>query len=245
VATVTLPTPAADGRERYVSGLTEALRNFEPRTQLLVTGVDWDLYEHLLGVRDESCRWVRISYDRGRLELMSHSGPHERWKRMLGYLLLCAAEELFVPMVCCGNATVRRRDLGRGIEPDDWYYVGATATRMTQPTATRSLDFAHDPPPDLAVEIEVSRSFLDRLGICAALGIPEVWLFDGTQLEVVRLTPGGAYQPAASAFFPSLPRAEVVRFLDMAPAVDDITILRQFRAWVRQTLVPPAAGPTP
>jgi Uma2 family endonuclease len=215
-----------------------------PDQRVVFEQADWDTYEYLLGVREEyRRRAVRITYDRGRLELMTVSAPHERWKKLLTMFLEFAAVEGGQPMVCCGGATVRRESLRRGCEPDGWYYLGPTAVRMV---AVRELDFTRDPPPDLAVEIEVSRSLLDRLGIYAAFGIREVWRFDGERLDVMRLHPDGVYMPyPSSQFFPALPLPELARFLSLGGTVDDGTLVRQFRDWFRQTLTPPAAGPTP
>ena len=45
------------------------------------------------------------------------------------------------------------------------------------------LDLAIDPPPDLAVEVDITSSVLNRMEIYASLGIPEVWRCDGQVLE--------------------------------------------------------------
>jgi Uma2 family endonuclease len=74
-----------------------------------------------------------------------------------------------------------------------------------------SPDVADYPNPDLAIEVDVSPSKIDRPGIYAALRVAEVWRFDGKRRELVieRLTAGESYEPAdGSEFLPA--RAEDV-----------------------------------
>ena len=105
------------------------------------------------------------------------------------------------------------------------------------------LDLTIDPPPDLAIEIDISRSSLDRMGIYAALGVPEIWRFDGETLRVGRLSADGTYAPSpASVALPFLPMAEVVRFLRLAEGMDHSRWGREFRAWVRDELAPRYRG---
>src|SRR2546421_12578758 len=54
-----------------------------------------------------------------------------------------------------------------------------------------------DPPPDLAIEVDVSHSSLDRLGIYAALGVPEVWRLDDDRLSFYVLGGQQTYAPSA------------------------------------------------
>ena len=95
------------------------------------------------------------------------------------------------------------------------------------------------------VEIEVSRTVLDRLPIYAAFKVPEVWRYNGTRITVLLLQPDGSYRESpVSRALPALPFAELPRFLALA---DDISLSfaeigRRFRAWIRA--LPPAAPTT-
>jgi Uma2 family endonuclease len=63
-----------------------------------------------------------------------------------------------------------REDLACGFEPDACFYLDhADAIAPDRP-----LDLAVDPPPDLVVEVDITRSSLDKFPIYAALGVPEV-----------------------------------------------------------------------
>jgi Uma2 family endonuclease len=133
-----------------------------------------------------------------------------------------------------------RQDLDRGFEPDECYYV-QNASRVLP---IRPLDFSRDPPPDLAIQIEYTRSVLERLPMYATAGVPEVWRYDGEALSVLRLQPDRTYTSAdASPTFPGIPLSEVNRFLTLVGTRDSASIIREFRAWVKNTLVPPPANP--
>ena len=76
------------------------------------------------------------------------------------------------------------------------------------------IDLLVDHPPDLAIEIDITSSSLDRLEIYAKLRIPEIWRSDGQSLEILVLQPDGAYRASPTSLcLPQLPVAELVRFL--------------------------------
>ena len=100
-------------------------------------------------------------------------------------------------------------------------------------------DLTTDPPPDLAIEIDIASSSLDRMGIYAVLRVPEVWRFDGQSLQAWCLRPDGEYEERErSPTIPTLRLDGVVDFLAQAAHLDDVALTRKFRAWVRKHVVP-------
>jgi Uma2 family endonuclease len=176
-------------------------------------------------------RPIRLTYDRGSLEFMTTSHVHEVLKKRLGRLVETLAEEFGLAVAPGGNTTFRREDVERGLEPDDCFWIA----HERQMRARREWDPTRDPPPDLVLEIEISRSLLNRMGILAALGVPEVWRFDGERLRVNLLQPDGTYREAEhSPTFPTVPVDEIVRFAQPDETVDYLSMIRSFREWVRQ-----------
>src|SRR5262249_44576778 len=91
-----------------------------------------------------------------------------------------------------------------------------------------------DPPPDLAIEIEISRSTLNRMTIYAALHMPEVWRWDGHTLRVNLINSRGSYrQSDRSKAFSFLPLSEFEEFLNRTD-IGETQLLRSFRMWVRK-----------
>jgi Uma2 family endonuclease len=199
--------------------------------QLVLYGVSWKTYERLLRIFEE--RRLRITYDRGALEIMTLSPEHERFKHLLGCLILILTVELGWNIAGFGSMTMKRRKRQRGLEPDECFWI------QSEPLVRHKdhIDIRKDPPPDLALEIEVTRSSLDRLSIYAALKIPEVWRFDGQALHVHLLGTDGRYAESNhSQAFPFLPMAELVRFLGLRATLGEAELLRQFRVWVQDRI---------
>lgn len=199
--------------------------------RFVMHAVDWRTYELLLEVIGN--RAIRVTYDRGVLELMSPSDEHERFKRLIGRLLETMTFELNIPIRSQGSTTWKRESLDRGLEPDECYYIQSEPLLRGR----NAIDLEIDPPPDLAVEVEMTRSALDRMGVYAALGVPEVWRFNGDAMRVFELDANGHYVAReGSVAFPFLPLGELTRFLSERDTTDETTWIRRFAVWVRDTL---------
>jgi Uma2 family endonuclease len=200
--------------------------------RFLLQGIRWETYEALL--KDQDTHRVRMTYDRGSLEFMSPGTPHESDKRRIGRMIEAMTEELNIPIRSGGSTTLRKQLLKRGLEPDECYWIQTEGAVR----GLRKFDLVEH-PPDLAIEVESSRSALDRVAIYAALGVPELWRWDGTALHVaVRQADGNYAEQSQSAAFPFLPLEALVRFLGQAEEVDETTWIRSFRAWVRAEIAP-------
>jgi Uma2 family endonuclease/parvulin-like peptidyl-prolyl isomerase len=148
---------------------------------LVLDGVSWELYEHLLKVADK--RRLSMTYDNGELEIMSPPPEHEWAKTVIGDLIKAITEELDMPRLALGSTTFRRRLKKKGLEPDDCFYI------QNQPriVGKKRIHLPKDPPPDIAIEIEITRRCIAKLPIYAALGVPEIWRYDGKKLQCLRL----------------------------------------------------------
>src|SRR5438132_7530835 len=155
---------------------------------LVLTGADWRTYSRLLRVFAERPS-VRLTYDRGDLEIMSPLPEHESDADMLGRFVVVLTEELGLPIKAGRSTTFRRRGLRRGLEPDNSYWI-ANEPRVR---GKRRINLRIDPPPDLAIEVDVTSSSLNRMGIYAVLAVPEVWRLDGPVLTFYVLAANRRY----------------------------------------------------
>jgi Uma2 family endonuclease len=207
-----------------------------PEQLLTLDGVTFAAYSAVGDALPDRPR-LRTTYDRGRLELMTTSNLHEWLATRLGKLIDLAAEELEIDIVAGGRQTFRAEELDRGFEPDLSFWV-ANEARMRTPR--RSWDPATCPPPDLLVEIEVTRTAIDRMAVFAAYRVPEVWRTDGDAIAIHLLGPDGTYRAAAgSRSFPRLPVAGLVPFLRPDPPRSSLALSREFRAWLRAAAANP------
>jgi Uma2 family endonuclease len=202
--------------------LTQAANRF------LLKNISWQTYEALL--KDvESQPGLRLTYDQGILEIMTPLAPHERNSRLIGRLVEALTEELNIEICSLGSLTCKREDLARGLEPDECYYI------QNEPVirSLEQIDLNQDPPPDLAIEIDITSSSINRLALYAALGVPEVWRYDGNQFIIYQLQDGEYLACASYPTFPQLTSSEIIRFLELRKSNGETTLIRLFREWVR------------
>ena len=196
----------------------------------LLHGVSWRTYTRLLRAFSDR-PGVRLTYDRESLELMTLTHEHESYSYLLARLVDSLTEELNLPVKGGRSTTFRQRRRKRGMEPDASWWIGSEP----QVRGKTVINLGKDPPPDLALEIDITSSSLDRLKIYASLGVPEVWRLENKTLFCHLLGSDGRYTISRSGrAFPQLVVAEVGRFLDLLGPMDENGVVRQFRAWVRQ-----------
>jgi Uma2 family endonuclease len=200
-----------------------------PREQIILKGIHWETYQSL--VRDlEAQPSKRLTYDNGVLEIRRPLPPHERYKKWLGRLVEIVTEELGIEIASLGSCTWSRDDLRKGLEPDECYYIQNEAAVRGKETITLSVD----PPPDLAIEVDSTSSSLDRMGIYAALGVPEVWRYDFKVMTFWFLV-GGVYVPRETSISLPLVTATAVQvLLSEAMSMGETSWARRVRAWIRQ-----------
>lgn len=188
----------------------------------------WELYEKLL--RDIGDRPVRVTYDGGRMEIMSPLPEHERPKKLIGRMIEMLTFELDRPMASFGSTTFRRKDRGKGLEPDECYSFRDEAKMRGR----KRLDLKKDPPPELVVEIDVTHRSVPREPIYAALGVPEIWRLGGLHLQCLHLKGAEYSVRKMSLAFPFLEPALLQQFIERLAHQDETSILKAFVAWVRK-----------
>jgi len=204
----------------------------ETEEPLVLENIRWSTYQALL--RDLGDRPIHLTYEQGRLEIMTLSAQHEIVRKFIGRLIEDLSMELNISIKSLGSTTIARKELKRGLEPDECYYI----QRETMVRGKMEFNFKKDPPPDLAVEVDVTRSSVSRQRVYAALGVPEMWRYDG-KLKVLHLQPNGVYAEADSSLsFPLLPMTQVEEFIHQISELDENTLIRNFRNWVRKEVLP-------
>jgi Uma2 family endonuclease len=204
------------------------VENFPAEQQFVLHGVPWQTYLELRESPENE--HVRMTYQRGELRMMSPSKTHEQYASLIGLLIHVWALEQDIDIQSCRTVTFKREDLQRGLEPDNCYYVAHESLVRSR----TELDLMVDPPPDLAIEIDLTGDAMDKLTMYAAFRVPEVWRFDGRDLHVFGLGEDGHYQKRTSSLsFPNLPPAEIEGVLHKLGTASETALVRSFRAWVR------------
>ena len=205
--------------------------------RFFLPGIGWQGYETLLKLIGN--RAIRVTYSQGDVELMSPLLKHEQNRSIFAQMIVILTNELEIPRLSAGATTLKREDLDRGLEADEAFYF----RDLHRIKSVQDFSLESDPPPDLAVEIEITRSALNRLGIYGALGVPEIWRYDGRTLRfLVRQSDGSYAEVSNSKALPWISAEELRGQLPAGEELDETAWARGFRRWVRETVVPRASG---
>ncbi|MBX9252561.1 Uma2 family endonuclease [Desmonostoc muscorum CCALA 125] len=201
----------------------------EQRTVLY--NISWETFEALLQETGED-RGSRFAYDSGVLEIMTPLFEHENPKIQFDRLIFALAVELKIKIRSAGSTTLKRQSIAKGIEPDSCYYI------QNEPVirGKQKLDLRADPAPDLAVEIDITSSSVDKFNIYAALGVAELWRYDGEVLKFYQLVESQYIEVNFSRAFPLVSVSDLNRFIQKSKTMDEIDLVQSFRAWVQDKL---------
>lgn len=192
---------------------------------LVVHDVSWGDYERLLDDLAKGCH-RRVSYDRGRLAIMTPLSEHETSARLIDALVRVHAEERRLDVESYGSTTWKRQSLSKGVEPDSCYYV-INAGRIIG--KRDPIDLESDPPPDVVVEIDLTSESLGKFALYAALAVPEIWRYDSASLQFYQLQDHEYHIVDDSRSFPGLTPAMLATALEHSKTAGQTAALRRFR----------------
>jgi len=196
--------------------------------RVVLHNISWKTYEQIMEDIGD-CSAPRLTYDRGELEIMSPTPEHEKVNRTIDKLVSFVAFEMEVEVGDLGSTTFRLEDLERGFEPDSCFYV------QNEPLVRGKdrLDLTVDPPPDLVIEIDITTSSIKKRAIFAQFGVPEVWRYDGRQVEILRLVSGAYVKSEASSVLPFFTAEVLTRFVAESRTLSQLEWMKGVRDWAR------------
>jgi Uma2 family endonuclease len=197
--------------------------------RVLLRNISWETYERLLDERGDS-RVPRLAYDRGDLEIMSPSSEHESVAYFVALLVAVLAEEMRVNAYGVGSTTYRRGDIGRGFEPDASFYIRNEERIRGKPR----IDLYVDPPPDLVIEVDITRPSLDKFPIYARLGVHEVWRYDGERMTILILEGSDYAETTESIVLPPVTSSVLTDFIEKSKTARRTAWLKEVREWARE-----------
>ncbi len=180
----------------------------QPGQRIALQDVDWAEFEAILEELGDR-RPSRIAYFENLLEIRMPLPEHEVDNELIGDLVKIILEELDIGNECFGSTTFKRQTMTAGIEPDQCFYIENHAVMIGK----RRINLAIDPPPDLAIEVDVTS--VTGLDAYQALGVSELWRFEEGQLRISLLQNGVYQDSAVSAHFPQF---DIVSMVEQAIA---------------------------
>jgi Uma2 family endonuclease len=212
----------------HTADYLEAIEHLPAGATLHLQRVGWDEYEQFLAELVDRAG-LRVSYDQGRLEIVSPLPEHEEYKGFIYSLARIVSEEMGINLETRGSATLKREREARGAEPDESFYVQNAARVIGK----RQIDLTVDPPPDIVVEIDLTTESLRKFAIYAALGVPEIWRYDGQRAQMYQLVDGAYVEAPASRSFATLTPDALTEFLEQSKTQGQSVALHEFRRWVQ------------
>lgn len=193
-----------------------------PGSVVTIPNVSWQEFESILQELGEK-RAARVAYSRETLEIMVPLPEHEKPKDLISDIiktLLRVRGRRYEPF---GSTTFKRQGAA-GVEPDASFYIQnyqrMIGCRRLQPD---------DPPPDLAIETDVtSKTTIDAY---AAIGVPEVWVYDTGSLTIYLLKDGKYVKSDISPIFSEIAIVQIVpTVVERAWQVGSVQALEEFAA---------------
>ncbi len=209
---------------------------------MLLQNISWNEFEQILDELGDD-RATRVVYYKGRLEIMAPLLGHENRKEIIGDLVKILLEELDIEFAPAGSTTFKRQNMDAGVEPDECFYIQNEAVIRGR----ERIDLNTDPPPDLAIEIDVTTDSQTKKNSYQALGVTELWIYarGSQQLQINVLREGKYVESNQSQIFPDLPIVDAIpRYLTKSKVDGRNAAIKAFRAWLASQLnaACPASG---
>ena len=195
--------------------------------QLLIHDVDWETFDKWLDETMDTRRLPRISYSQGWVEFMVPGAEHEDDRSIIGDLVKVLLEEMDIEFRALASTTLRSSKSKKAVEADECFYI--QHEKAVRGKKEIHLDF--DPPPDLAIDIDItSRTHFDTY---EKLGVPELWRFDGQELNIMVLENGCYIESQISRQFPTLPIKKIIpHYLEKSKQDGRNKTMKAFRQWL-------------
>jgi Uma2 family endonuclease len=201
----------------------------KPRAdRVLLHNFTWQQFEDLLHCLGEH-RASRIAYDDGTVEIMTPLPEHEYFKQSISIAIEDIADELNLDYESYGSTTWRKPLKQAGIEADNCFYFQHEALVRGK----LDFDLNQDPPPDLAIEIDLTSKSLARFPIYVRIGIPEIWCYEQGELRIYTLQNQDYVEVGISPTFPQLAIRELPQLIESNRLQGRRALRRAVRDWVR------------
>ena len=208
----------------------EILTKAQAENYIILHPISWETFGRMSEELRENSTKHLVS-DGGYLEIISPLMEHENNNWFIARLIFIMAEEWNLNIKSVGSLTLKRDDIQKGIEPDACFYLqNEPEVRNKQHIDLNKGDI----PPDLAIEIDITSSSIDKLPIYGALGVGEIWRYDGKVLQFYGLNrETKSYDEIRQSLaFPLLEITIIPQWLEQRLIIGETATLKQFRQWV-------------
>jgi Uma2 family endonuclease len=172
-----------------------------PGSLVTIPDVSWEEFESILQELGEK-RAARVAYSQGTLEIMVPLPEHEIPKDLISDIIKVLLRARGIRYQPFGSTTFKQEG-SAGVEPDACFYI----QNYQQMIGRRRLQ-SDDPPPDLAIETDItSKTTLDAY---EAIAVPELWIYDGRRLVIYLLRDKKYVKSDTSPNFPEIDITQII-----------------------------------
>jgi Uma2 family endonuclease len=191
-----------------------------PGSAVTIRNVSWEEFESILQEMGEK-RAARVAYSEGTLEIMVPLPEHEVPRDLISDIVKTLLKAKGIRYQPFGSTTFKQENTA-GVEPDACFYI-ENYQRMI---GRRRLE-RNDPPPDLAIETDVtSKTTLDAY---EAIAVPELWIYDSGKFSIYLLRDGNYIKSDTSPTFPNIPLTQIIpTVVERAWQVGSVQALEEF-----------------
>jgi Uma2 family endonuclease len=193
-----------------------------PGSAVTIPNVSWQEFELILQELGEH-RAARIAYSQNTLEIMVPLPEHERPKDIISDIIKILLKKTGRRYEPFGSTTFKQAGVA-GVEPDACFYI-----QNYQRMINRRRLQPDDPPPDLAIETDVtSKTTLDAY---KDIGFPEVWIYHSGRLKIYQLLNSDYVETDTSPTFPQFLITQIIpTTVERAWQVGSVQALEEFEA---------------
>jgi Uma2 family endonuclease len=194
---------------------------------ILLENVPWQDLETILFKRQKNGGTL-LAYDQGTLELITPSSQHQEYREILEEFIIMLLDVQNINYRCLGAMLWQRPDLKISLEVDSCFYI----QNLSAIDKMLTISLPENPPPDLVLEIDLTRKSLSRRSMYSRLGIPEIWRCDENKLKIYHLQ-GQEYQPSPrSLVFPEIALESLPQIIKNNIKSGRVAVRREFQKWL-------------
>ncbi len=190
--------------------ITKDSIDLSPGSEVVLRHQTWTDYEAILATRQDNAA-IKIYFDgfTQEIHLMAPLPEHGNKSDTIADLVKVLLRKSDRDWQCFDPITLKR--YGRkGIEPDTCFYIDNRQAILGK----AQIDLEFDPPPDLAIEIDVTS--LTKPEDYAEIKIPELWFYRDRSL-LIYLWDGEYQASTVSRLFPLIPVIQLLpQYIEMA-----------------------------
>ncbi|MEM6253824.1 MAG: Uma2 family endonuclease [Cyanobacteria bacterium P01_D01_bin.156] len=198
-----------------------------PGSEVTLRYQTWADYEAILASRRDDAA-IKVCFDASTQEIsiMAPMAGHGRRIDILVDLVKALLRHQGRDWDSSHPMTLKRLNAA-GAETDASFYIQNWRALLGK----EQLDLSNDPPPDLAIEVDLTS--VTSLSVYQTLAVPELWIYRQGALRIYALTSAGYRDTSASPTFPNIDVKNLLpTYVEQAWSDGSSVALREFERYL-------------